>query len=254
MQPRFFCFCYELDAPLLPGLIESIRRVYPAAPIHLIDDDARPIPRDTLARLPFDRVFYERSAFARRGNLNGPDCILGVIDTFSRHLRAGEQLVKVDPDFICLNPAGVRDLLATGYGCIAPQLQRYLFGGYFYAMRAEVLTQLRRILPARDAILAGAQEDITIGSLAYLAASMLNYAGHILPASQQVGPGCVQGAFNHAYEGSEREGYIKSLLDCGCLMLTLGNPGVTREQSLAAQTDLLAALSERSATPTHATA
>lgn len=234
MKPRFFVFCYRGDAKLLPGRIENIRWVFPGAPIHLIDDKENPISPKCARELQEMGVLYEQSDFPRYGNLNGPGCIIGMLDVYAKHLKTDEVLIKTDADSLFVDKDFLQKAVGAGFGFMAAQVADYLFGGYFYLIRADVLSFVRRWLPSPSAILQGAHEDVTIGSLAYACSLMLNYHCQILYDGRLGGR---TGGFAYKHEGDERVKYIDRLFkkDGKIWMMTLGNPGIGKDQVLEAQ-------------------
>lgn len=246
MKPRFYIFCYKGDAELLPGRIDNLRWVFPEAPIHLIDDAANPIPSDCAAGLVAQGACYEQTDFPRFGNLNGYYCIRGMLDVYAKHLKMDEVAIKTDADSLFLNREEVRKVIDSGLGFAAVHVAQYIFGGYFYMIRADVLSFVRQWLPRSGAVLQGAHEDVTIGCLAYACATMLNYPCDFLTDNRLGGR---TGAFAHRFTGADRMAYINKQLDNKAIMLTLGNPGVTKEQALTAQQDVLECIRKRETEP-----
>ena len=90
-------FCYRGDEVLLGMALqaaERLRRRGDAVTVYLLDDVKAP-----LEVVP-PGVVYKRTSFERGGNLNGLECIVGMVDEYERILRVGghEWLVKVDCD------------------------------------------------------------------------------------------------------------------------------------------------------------
>lgn len=233
---RFFCFDYERTVGLRDGLIEMTRLIAPDSVLHFVKDytggGCLPEPECV------GRVVYDHSNWRRMGNLNGPECITGELEYMARHTRGDEYAVKIDSDWVVLNPDKVRDVfrIESSVGFMACQVPAYFFGGYFYAIRVDVLGLIRRLWPdSIENILSGAREDVTIGSYAYMAANMLNLRSVILPI---VARGkYIQGAYDHA--AKDKESYLKKLFESGCMMLTTGNPGVTVDMMEVAQKGVL---------------
>ncbi len=243
MQPRFFIYCYSGDAGLLPGRVDNIRWVYPDAHVHIIDDASNPIPA-TLAHELDARpaVHYEQSTWPRGGNLNGETCVRGMLDTYARHACLDDVIVKTDPDALFIDRERVHNaIIGQGYGYIAAQVANYMFGGYFYAVRADVLAAVRRSLPAAGMIMGGQHEDITIGCLGYMCAMTMHYPCDILLDRRLGG---VTGAYDHRHQGDALKQYLDELVNMRCVMLTLGNPDVSKAQALASQQAVLARLAQ----------
>ena len=74
---NYVIFCYREDYKCLELCIEQIRRVDQGAKFYLLDDGAAPLDPEQVPA--GDDVCYKVTYFARRGNLNGLECVRGML-------------------------------------------------------------------------------------------------------------------------------------------------------------------------------
>jgi hypothetical protein len=145
----FVCFTYGPDAPLLAMASRRIRSLDPSAIIVAIDDPDHPTPVDLQAA----DVSYRLSSFSRGGNLNGLDCIAGMLSTMAELMAEHEadHVVKFDSDlwannlsaFLTSTDSGSYDYLAT---------ERWHFAqpaGYIYRISRRLVDRLAAEISAR---------------------------------------------------------------------------------------------------------
>lgn len=168
MKILIHIFCFAGDADLLPICIRAARRAFPGASVHLVDDAANPIPAKALRDL--GDVHYQQSAWERNGNLNGPECIRGILSDMHANaaLYHADYIVKLDPDTIVVRGQRYLDLMAKGVGQITQTTPEKFFGGMMYILRSDILeTCLENAMTMQFPDYA--QEDNTIGCLANIA-------------------------------------------------------------------------------------
>ena len=101
---------------------------------------------------------YHATTFPRRGNLNGTDCAIGILESM---LSTGANVVaKVDADTLIVSP----DAFAAGnVGCCSTGTNRRDAFGACYSIRRETITAALAILRGMPDVPA-APEDLTIWS------------------------------------------------------------------------------------------
>ena len=92
-------FCYAKDAALLDCALRAVPHLRAAGDVvdvYVCDDVAAP-----LAEVPAG-VYYRQTSFPRRGNLNGGECIAGMVKEYARIVAEGgyDWVVKVDCDTV----------------------------------------------------------------------------------------------------------------------------------------------------------
>lgn len=146
----YVCFTYAPDAPLLEFSARRLRQLDPEAIIVAISDSAAPIPSEHAP----NGVLHRVSDFPRNGNLNGLDCILGMLQTMVALCKEfdADHIIKFDADlwannigaFLTSVDSGSFDYLAT---------ERWHFGqpaGYIYRLSARLLDRLAEEITSRQ--------------------------------------------------------------------------------------------------------
>ena len=77
IKMNYAIFCYREDYKCLELCVKQIRRADCNARIYLFDDGARPLEP---GQIPAGKdVSYKVTYFPRRGNLNGLECVRGIL-------------------------------------------------------------------------------------------------------------------------------------------------------------------------------
>lgn len=162
-------FTYSGDADVLPVCISATRRAFPGAPIHVIDDNASPLKPDQVALL--GDIHYTRSVWDRKRNLNGPECIRGILDTMHENVSryGADYAVKIDADTLVLRSERHLEWMQNSVGHFTQTTPEKFFGGMFYGIRYDILDICRQNAHAMQ-LPEKANEDNTIGCLANIAA------------------------------------------------------------------------------------
>lgn len=233
MKYRIFIFIYSGNECLLPGLVRNVQWAFPDVPVHLIDDASSPVENTIFP----EGVFYEQSSFNRLGNLNGPECIRGELDVFMSHLKMDETLVKIDPDTVFYSPGKMREYIeAGGFAFVSTYAEEQPFSGYFYLIHASVLAHVVSWIKGNAFMLQSAPEDTVICSTALACARMLRLPTKTLFDYSRGG---FTGAFDHSVPPEQIAAYIDGLRQYGMWFHTLGNPGISKEQIMFAQQEIL---------------
>ena len=77
MNVALVFFTYEGDAALLELAVQAaprLRRQGHTVDVYVVDDAAKPLA------VPPAGCRYRQTGFARRGNLNGAECVVGMVD------------------------------------------------------------------------------------------------------------------------------------------------------------------------------
>ncbi|PNC97333.1 hypothetical protein [Akkermansia muciniphila] len=96
--------------------------------IVVVDDTGNPCPEAAVSELKAMGATYRTSTFKRRGNLNGQDCIMGILSEFKRSMRRKKDIaVKLDCDTLLLGTTWLEQFvkdssaLVTGADTPTPQ-------------------------------------------------------------------------------------------------------------------------------------
>lgn len=107
-------------------------------------------------------ALIHRTTFPRRGNLNGKDCVRGVLATLDRFADEDDYVLKVDSDTLVLGLDWLKGRTEPAVGLQHPEM-RFFFGAA-YALRADRLPEYRAaamLLPESRTL----SEDVEIGKM-----------------------------------------------------------------------------------------
>lgn len=135
-------FTYRHDAATLSQAVRGIRAIEPSATIAVIDDAGNP-----LAALPEHVDYYAQSSFDRKRNLNGIECVAGILSTLTGLMDSYRQdrIIKFDSDMILLNPVPWHNEQYIGF---EGANWGYGFGG-IYGMDRELAGRVHRYVMSR---------------------------------------------------------------------------------------------------------
>lgn len=120
---NYAIFCYREDYACLELCIAQIRRVDQNANIYLFDDGAAPLAPEHVPA--GSDLSYKVTYFSRRGNLNGLECIRGMLGCML-DLPGTDPVVKIDADTLLMDKSEIvrslveRGKLAGGMQCAVP--------------------------------------------------------------------------------------------------------------------------------------
>lgn len=147
----YCCFTHSPDAALLAISARRILALDHEAVIVAASDAAAPIPQDLLP----DGVLHRETSFPRSGNLNGLDCIAGMVAFMADLCQEFEadHIVKFDADLWANNLAAfLTSTDSTSYDYLATE--RWHFAqpaGYIYRISSRLLERLLAEIPSRRA-------------------------------------------------------------------------------------------------------
>lgn len=78
------------------------------------------MPQDARTALVAYGARYCQTSFPRRSNLNGPECVRGIISTLAGDAADYDVIVKIDSDTALLSGAWIESMPGTGldwYSC-----------------------------------------------------------------------------------------------------------------------------------------
>ena len=120
---NYAIFCYREDHQCLGLCLEQIRSIDRAAQFYLFDDAAKPL---FPAQVPAGNdISYKITYFARRGNLNGLECVRGMLGCML-DIPGDDPVIKIDADTLLMDPAEIirslkdRGKVAGGMQCSVP--------------------------------------------------------------------------------------------------------------------------------------
>ena len=148
----YVSFTFAADAPLLAIAARRIKSLDTSAIIVAVDDPEHPTPAEMRA----DGIIYRESDFRRSGNLNGLDCIAGMLSTMANlmDIYDADHIVKFDSDlwsnnlsaFLTSTDSNSYDYLAT---------ERWHFAqpaGYIYRLSRRLCSRLTEEIAARRSL------------------------------------------------------------------------------------------------------
>lgn len=141
----FHQFTYGPDSAKSIVSLKSIRRAYPDAPIYLWSDKANPID-PSLDYGP--GVIVRETLFRRLGNLNGPECVLGMMECYATgYAEHPEEThhVKFDPDSLLLGTTKLDVMVAENVYFFCPAFNRISIYGWFQLQSREMLEEFMAI-------------------------------------------------------------------------------------------------------------
>lgn len=169
MNITIVCFCYKGDENILEYSLKAANTVFGnKIKIALVDDSLKPISKDILSKLKNElscEFVYEKSTFNRNINLNGKDCIHGIVDSFIKHSKNRDGIViKLDPDTMIMRRT-VFDEFAKNdkfdyASCYRPGCQ---FCGMCYMIKTSILEKCKKCLYKFDLPEDKGPEDYIIG-------------------------------------------------------------------------------------------
>lgn len=165
---NYAIFCYREDYKCLELCIGQIRRADPDCRIFLFDDGSAPLHR---GHIPKGKdVFYKKTYFQRRGNLNGLECVRGMLSCM-QDIPGTDPIVKVDADTLIMSINEIqkslsdRRMLAGGYQCAVP----FAWSGVCYWVTRRFIREGLDVLVTREFPERPDQtypEDVTMSMLA----------------------------------------------------------------------------------------
>lgn len=171
---RIYIFTYAGDHQEALECVRCACRALPGSLITVVDDKHHPCPDNPCMQfIDAGATGYAQSSFPRNGNLNGRDCVLGVVSTLARNARKNDIVVKLDSDTCLLDGGWIKRmqrnhllLHATGFKIPSGHLRRQMYG-LCYALKGEALTDIyNRLLSDAHLIPENAPEDIAISECA----------------------------------------------------------------------------------------
>lgn len=159
---RIYLFTYGGDADEAIACVRCAKAAIPESVITVVDDEAVPAPPEARRALVAYGARYRQSIFERNGNLNGPECVRGIISTLARDAADDDIVVKIDSDTALLNGAWIRDMAGSGIHWCASGADSRQFYGLCYAMTGLAAKRAAAVLMQAE-LPPNAPEDLTIG-------------------------------------------------------------------------------------------
>lgn len=143
-----YIFTYRRDQPDALECVRCARKTLPHAVITVVDDGNSPCTEGAETQfLHAGATHYERSQFNRRGNLNGPECVRGILSYLAQKAEDEDIVIKLDSDTCLLSADWIEDMLAQGKsmaGCSSRYTawkNIYYIHGTCYAMTGKLAKQ-----------------------------------------------------------------------------------------------------------------
>lgn len=159
---RIYIFTYAGDAQEAVACVRCARTALPDALVTVADDAAFPVPEEARNALLAYGARYRRTDFPRNGNLNGPECVRGIISTLAAGSADDDIIVKIDSDTALLSGEWVRNMSGDGLDWYACGSGARRFFGLCYAMSGKAARLASEALQ-HATLPENAPEDLTIG-------------------------------------------------------------------------------------------
>lgn len=182
-------FAYQGDADFVVSTGQAVLTAISHSPyaygkditLAVVDDAANPCPQETRDKLKTLGISYRTSDFPRRGNLNGQECILGILHEFKKSLKRKKDIaVKLDCDTLILGTDWLQKFIADKNALITGADDRGCVYGMCYALKPALVDALIELF-TRCPVGERAQEDIYLGSRARLLAKAISGDKGFLP-------------------------------------------------------------------------
>ncbi len=233
MKTTIVLFTYRGEEELLPLQASHLAKVLPFASIHIVDDAHDPIPASLATHLStlHPRLHYKKSFFDRGGNLNGGECIMGMLEAMQQAADLDQNtegiIIKLDPDTLMLRPQFIIDHLSKGASWYASSSVDGMFSGMCYALTRPTLDKVKKIALRMPWEINTEErsypEDMSICSMAVLASGR---APHLHVNLSAPNNNSIIGAFDvRSHDDAERyEKAVKAATRS--YIVTVGNTGV----------------------------
>ena len=136
--------------------------------VNVIDDDKHPISEEKIKELNELGIFYRQSTFDRKHNLNGKECVVGILEEIKKSTkgRAGVS-IKLDSDTMIAHRE-IFDKFYDTESCMFAASHRpgSIFSGICYLIKNDILDKMIKMANDCDIHETSAPEDMTIGCLA----------------------------------------------------------------------------------------
>lgn len=165
---NYAIFCYREDYKCLDLCIGQIRKADPDARIFLFDDGAAPLPKKDIPKGA--DIFYKKTYFQRNGNLNGLECVRGMLSCM-QDIPGKDPVIKIDSDTLLMSTVEIkkslfeRRMLAGGFQCAVP----FAWSGVCYWVTRRFIGDALDVLVTREFPSRPDQtypEDVTMSMLA----------------------------------------------------------------------------------------
>lgn len=162
---NYAIFTYADDADCLALCVQQIRDIDSNAQLYVFDDGKKTIP---VERIP-DGVHYKVTWFNRKGNLNGLECVRGMLSSML-DIPGDDPVIKIDADTLLMSLSEIqsslnsRGMLAGGMQCSVP----LAFAGCCYWLTKHAIKEALTLLAQREwpeGIGEPYQEDLTIARI-----------------------------------------------------------------------------------------
>ena len=145
-------FTYRGDQKVLEYTLRALLSLFSRNPleIYIMDDSSNPMEESYVEKyLNLSKsIRYEKTYFNRNRNLNGRDCIVGMIEKFIEHAKGQDALnIKIDPDVIVTSKIPFDELYNSPKSHYASIVQPQChFSGGCYFFKTEALKNVLQIV------------------------------------------------------------------------------------------------------------
>lgn len=170
---RVTILTYRRDAALSLAALRCVRRHLPDAAVTVADDGHDPVTSDVASHIQSLGAGYVQTFWPRRGNLNGADCVRGILATLLDGAADGDVAVKLDADTALRSDGPVRRMLEAGADGFGSHFSTRAFCGLCYGFTGAALRRLVEMADDAD-ISDDEPEDMAVGRLAQAAGLRLH--------------------------------------------------------------------------------
>lgn len=111
MKVNFCWFSYERDGSILPYSVGSVLKNFPDAKCFIYEDGLRPIGEPFRTQLLEQGARIRKTWFLRKGNLNGIECLRGMLGAMKEASEGVDWVGKIDSDNIIHRSDYIKKLL-----------------------------------------------------------------------------------------------------------------------------------------------
>ena len=148
MNINFCWFSYEKDGSILPYSVGSVLSNFPSSKCFIYEDGLKPIEPEHKEKLLSDnRVEIRPTWFLRKRNLNGIECVRGILGGMQDASEDCDWVAKIDADTMIHSPNYINESLTRG---IKEKKLQVGFGkdmsnfcwGWIYFLKKEIILSL----------------------------------------------------------------------------------------------------------------
>ena len=163
---RATIFTYRGDEAETIECLRCAKMSMPDAVFSIVDDASDPVDIETVAVIVAEGASYRQSDFPRNKNLNGVECVRGILAELTRDVDPNDVVVKIDPDTAILDAEWLCALNNSVTVYVSSGDDHVLVYGCTYAMTGRAAIMARDVANTTD-LQGRCPEDDTIAMIIY---------------------------------------------------------------------------------------